>query len=451
MLRAKHLLTSEPGYRKHSLSTGASREAPVDKRAHQDCNNTFIAELKPSRVCEAMWQKYPTIDDTVDVEKIRRSAAGLQCVAVEKVDGSNFAFESDGREVIYYSRNRRIEFHEPFQGKVAPYAAMHGYHSAVVELFRISGVKRSIVVYGEYFGGWHPSATGHGPGAGTPVQSHVAYSPEHHFYAFDVLADGAWVGFDEAIGLLSRAGFPLIAESLMRGTFEQCLAVDVDRLETSVPGRLGFPHCGGHQIAEGVIVRPTRRRQPNEARTWIKKKSWQFLEERPNELAKALREPADFANLCLHFCVQPRLDNVLSHEPQLRMCTTSNVQRAQELFWSDVQCASDHRVSMVGKHIPSDCCSGVRVEANRLVAEWLQLSELDAPPPMPSRLSFDVKNNGESNDDSNNGNKVAIDIITGTPLPPTQVDKNIGVRLPREKDSKEHGGLPVKSFGTSSA
>ena len=128
-----------------------------------------------------------------------------------------------------------------------------------------------------------------------------------------------------------------------------------------------------------------------------------------------------------------------------------DLQRAQELFWSDVQCASDHRVSMVGKHIPSDCCSGVRVEANRLVAEWLQLSELDAPPPMPSRLSFDVKNNGESNDDSNNGNKVAIDIITGTPLPPTQVDKNIGVRLPREKDSKEHGGLPVKSFGTSSA
>ena len=220
-----------------------------------------------------MWQTYPTIDDMVDVEKIRRNAAGLECVAVEKVDGSNFAFESDGTTVLYYSRSQRIEQHENFAGKVAPHAAMHAYHDAVLELFRVCGVKRSVVVYGEYFGGWHPTASGHGPGKGTPVQAHVAYSPVHHFYAFDVLADGVWLGFDEATELLARAGFPLVADPLVRGTFDECVAVDVDGLQTSVPGRLGFPRCEGHSIAEGVIVRPVRRRQPNEAHTWIKKKS----------------------------------------------------------------------------------------------------------------------------------------------------------------------------------
>ena len=66
----------------------------------------------------------------------------MEYVAVEEVDGSNFAFECDGKAVLYYSRSRRIEQHESIRGRVAPYAAMHGYHNAVAELFRISVSER---------------------------------------------------------------------------------------------------------------------------------------------------------------------------------------------------------------------------------------------------------------------------------------------------------------------
>ena len=108
-------------------------------------------------------------------------------------------------------------------------------------MFRICDAQRSAVVYVEYFGGWHPQASHHGPGNNTPVQKHVAYSPKHHFYAFDVLVDGTWLSFDEASESLSRAGFELIAKPLARGTFDDCLAVDVDHLETKLPKQLGYP------------------------------------------------------------------------------------------------------------------------------------------------------------------------------------------------------------------
>ena len=69
----------------------------------------------------------------------------------------------------------------------------------------------------------------------------VAYCPVHRFYAFDILVDGEWLSFDKAMLQLSRAGFPLVAEPLVRGSLEDCLSLDVNRLHTSVPTRLGYP------------------------------------------------------------------------------------------------------------------------------------------------------------------------------------------------------------------
>ena len=54
----------------------------------------------------AMCQTYPTTDDMLAVEKIRRATSGLECVALEKVDGKNFAFETEGKSVKYYSRRK---------------------------------------------------------------------------------------------------------------------------------------------------------------------------------------------------------------------------------------------------------------------------------------------------------------------------------------------------------
>ena len=112
---------------------------------------------------------------------------------------------------------------------------MHVYHEFVARLYQNCGALKSVVLYGEYFGGWHPDANVDGVGRGIPVQQHVAYCPVHRFYAFDILVDGEWLSFDKAMLQLSRAGFPLVAEPLVRGSLEDCLSLDVNRLHTSVP------------------------------------------------------------------------------------------------------------------------------------------------------------------------------------------------------------------------
>ena len=92
---------------------------------------------------------------------------------------------------------------------------------------------KNVVVYGEYFGGWHPDLLAiKGPGAGFAGQRHVAYAPVHGFYAYDLLVDGVWQSFDSAAILLSQAGFPLIAKPVVRGSFAECIAVDPNKLQT---------------------------------------------------------------------------------------------------------------------------------------------------------------------------------------------------------------------------
>ena len=83
-----------------------------------------------------MWQAYPSIDDMNDVDRIRRHSVGAgDYVAVEKVDGSNFALEFNGEGVLYYSRNKQVSYDGYFVGKVKPWDAMHVYHEAVSQLF----------------------------------------------------------------------------------------------------------------------------------------------------------------------------------------------------------------------------------------------------------------------------------------------------------------------------
>ena len=139
---------------------------------------------------------------------------------------------------------------------------------------------------------------------------------------------------------------------IRQGSFEHCLGVDVDSLQTCIPHLLNLPLCPGereHDIVEGIVVRPSER-QP--LKNWcVKKKSWRYLESSPNELQKACEElktnpDSGFERLYLSFCVEARLDAVLSKDPQLLMnpvdhdqiadldhLTIDHFQRARRSSW----------------------------------------------------------------------------------------------------------------------
>jgi len=104
----------------------------------------------------------------------------------------------------------------------------------------------------------------------------------------------------------------------------------------------------------------------------------------PNEFGKAVCDPEDFRRLCRHFFVRPRLESVLSKEPQLRLVEVGNLRQVQQLFWRDARDAFSKRVKEAGKVEPPGCCATLRAEADRLVEEWWRPADRPSRPvPMP--------------------------------------------------------------------
>lgn len=351
------------------IAAAVKREATIDQ---------------PGKMPHSQWERYPSIND-VDLwqlHKIRTDVEGSDVVfvALEKVHGSNFAFETNGVSVQYFSRNRRLDRQELFVGKTRPQEAMQQYHKAVLATFPLCASKanrpvQSVIIYGEYFGGWYPheQVKQEGPGAGAPVQKGiVAYSPTHHFYAFDVCVDGRFLDFDEATEVLSEAGFPLIATPVVRGSFNTCMDFDVESFRTTIPQLLGLPPCENYAIAEGLVIRPVQRRQQ-----WtVKRKSVRYLEECPLELRKWVSKCAEskedaFLGLYLCLCRQPRLDAVLSKEPQLRKAPANTLPKVQQLFWQDLEEAFQKKLREINLVAPPGCSKAAREEADRRVSTWL--------------------------------------------------------------------------------
>lgn len=363
-------------------------DAVYDLSEGPSCNES--AGPLSEEVAASRWLKYPPINDAdlEQVEKIHRELQlhdmGGEFVALEKVHGSHFAFETDGRGITYFSRKQRLERKEPFVCKTAPQDAMQQYHAAVMKAFRacneaVDGGVRSVVVYGEYFGGWYPheDVKQEGPGAGAAVQKGVvAYAPAHHFFAYDVCVDRKFLDFNKASLVLSQAGFPLVATPIIRGTFAECMAFDVETLRTTIPGRLGLPLCEPFSIAEGLVVKPVLR---CEARM-VKRKSMRYLEACPAELQKWIRrcvasQEEAFEKLYLCMCRRPRLDAVLSKEPQLREDPCKSLPRVQHLFRKDLEEALRKKLGTSGTALPEDRLQRARAEADKRIAAWLFLDE----------------------------------------------------------------------------
>jgi len=109
----------------------------------------------------------------------------------------------------------------------------------------------------------------------------------------------------------------------------------------------------------------------------VKKKSIRYLEACADELRKWLgkcvesREEA-FAGLYLCLCQRPRLDAVLSKDPQLRSVRPATLAKVQELFRLDVEEAFEKKLAASKMSLPPrEWCSAARAEADRRVSEWL--------------------------------------------------------------------------------
>eukprot|EP00929_Paragymnodinium_shiwhaense_P000927 TRINITY_DN101122_c0_g1_i1.p1 TRINITY_DN101122_c0_g1~~TRINITY_DN101122_c0_g1_i1.p1 ORF type:complete len:476 (+),score=101.74 TRINITY_DN101122_c0_g1_i1:174-1430(+) len=246
------------------------------------------AEKKPAQKTKSTWRKYASIENSYregHVNKVRRLVesqlgADAEWVATEKVHGSNFCFETDGTSINHASRVKILKEDADFFNVQT---TMPKYHPYVLNAFasakqRYPGLQ-SLLIYGEYFGGYYPGHKSKSEAGLKKVQIGIAYSPGHHFYAFDVALNGEqFMDFDEARDLLLHAGFPLVAAPLWRGSLHRLLEIDVETFHTTLPKLLGHEPIQGYSVAEGLILRPTKEVVGGDLRPILKNKSKAFWE-----------------------------------------------------------------------------------------------------------------------------------------------------------------------------
>eukprot|EP00746_Dinoflagellata_sp_MGD_P065815 gnl/MRDRNA2_/MRDRNA2_27371_c0_seq1.p1 gnl/MRDRNA2_/MRDRNA2_27371_c0~~gnl/MRDRNA2_/MRDRNA2_27371_c0_seq1.p1 ORF type:complete len:443 (+),score=93.02 gnl/MRDRNA2_/MRDRNA2_27371_c0_seq1:71-1399(+) len=283
------------------VQISASKQAEKVAAKDQVLSNGHFLLPQESEKSKACWSKYESIE-SVDNSRIlllvramdatNGGASNLKWIATEKVHGANFSFETDGELVEYASRVQKIGENADFYNARS---TMPKYHPFVLEAFRLAqelwpDIQR-VVIYGEYFGGYYP---GHKTPGLKKVQGGVAYSPDHHFYAFDMFCDKiGFLDFDECRKILISAGFPLVMAPLMCGTLDEVLAFDVEGLRTTIPAQLGHSLIHGFQIAEGIVIRPACESQAIAGKRAILKKKARAFWEATNQHGILAKKSAD--------------------------------------------------------------------------------------------------------------------------------------------------------------
>eukprot|EP00427_Karlodinium_veneficum_P067305 CAMPEP_0169319572 /NCGR_PEP_ID=MMETSP1017-20121227/7901_1 /TAXON_ID=342587 /ORGANISM="Karlodinium micrum, Strain CCMP2283" /LENGTH=371 /DNA_ID=CAMNT_0009413943 /DNA_START=8 /DNA_END=1123 /DNA_ORIENTATION=- len=335
------------------------------------------------------WQRYSSIENYSNLKELQSvqaavsSRLGPDCewIASEKVHGANFSFVTDGTSIDYASRTSRLgNDAEFFQARTQ----MPRYHQFVIDAFRIAKESypdlSSLVIFGEYFGGYYPGL----PAASglRKIQSGVAYSPGHHFYAFDVCLNGVeYMDFDNARTLLLTAGFPLVAAPLWRGSLNDLLAIDVESVVTTIPDLLGHPPLDRFHIAEGIVIRPVKEVSFGIHRAILKKKSKSFWEN-TNQHGMAAKT-ADFHGISTGYDRLVEVVRDLTNENRLRAVISKdplllNENLAMKLIGlfakditDDLQKSHGDELSALGKEA-SIVKKGILMSARNFVQEHIK-------------------------------------------------------------------------------
>lgn len=253
------------------------------------------------------FERYTEIENSNAKRISALKSCGLfndEWIATEKVHGANFGIYSlDGGKTVRFSKR---------SGMMSPTEHFFGYHVLLPDLQRFASEARgllsaqlgisphSVLINGELFGGKyeHPSVpktkrtvmVGGRARAVSAVQndSFPQYSPDLHFYAFDlkyqIEEDGAYhmLVYDECTAIFEQIRGLLYARAIIRGPMSTVAAFDVETFQTTIPPLVGmgnYPLKGNW--SEGLVVKHSRRGQagfdPN-GMTILKFKSTAFQE-----------------------------------------------------------------------------------------------------------------------------------------------------------------------------
>ena len=276
------------------------------------------------------FKKYSSIENSYRepfIEKVRESLSyynrpDMLFSVSEKVDGCNVSVITDGKDIITGKRTSVLSDSDKFYGFQE--FALENLKDKVIDVFNelkcVDSSLTQVQVFGEFFGGGYDGYKSSVP----KIQKGIQYSPNHEFYAFDILVSypdkNIYLDVDSCIELFEKYGF-FYNKELFRGTLDECLAYSPIFIST-IGERLGYPRLENN-FAEGVVIKPVEElRFGNGERIIIKNKNPKF-----NEFEKSDKKPdVVYSDVCSNLisCVgdyvtESRLGNVMSHLGELEM------------------------------------------------------------------------------------------------------------------------------------
>ena len=207
------------------------------------------------------FKKYSEIENTYrtkTIDFIREHGyddKSYQWVVTEKVDGSNLSFWVSDSEI---KAARRTGFLEPDENFYNYQTVLNCYKQIfTLEKHLYYGDCEYIIIYGELFGGSYNHPNVPRDTDAKKVQNRIQYCPSNDFYPFDVytVSDDytGYVPHRELEAIFNHSPIPY-AKALFRGTFDECLAYDIN-FPTTIPDFYRLPPIEGNN-AEGVVIKP---------------------------------------------------------------------------------------------------------------------------------------------------------------------------------------------------
>ncbi|MGB1242189.1 MAG: RNA ligase, Rnl2 family [Chitinophagales bacterium] len=290
-----------------------------------------------------MFKKYNSIENTYRTEFLNRiKGHGFwedEFVVQEKTHGANLSYWTDNGVDFYAGkRTGKIEEKEAFYNYEIILGELKPKFMRIWDSLKIKSPDLlQMTIFGELIGGNYPHPEVTADKKAMKVQKGVYYSPQNHFYAFDILLNSEkYVDVEEANVYFEKEEL-LYAKTLFKGSFSECLEYR-NSFPSTVPAILGLPEIEDN-ICEGVVIRPaitsyfnngTRVILKNKNETWAERKQFRKSirkeEQLPEKIVK-LREAIST------YVTENRLNNVLS---KIGAVTLKDFGKVMGLFSKDI-------------------------------------------------------------------------------------------------------------------
>jgi len=211
---------------------------------------------------QAMFKKYNSIENTYQSEfldKIKTHGFWNETFIVqEKVHGANLSFwTTDGIHFNTAKRTGEIDANDDFYNYKT---VLNNIKSKLTLLWGLVKVDfpelEQLTIFGELFGGNYPSQLVSKNKLATPIQKGIYYSPDNHFYAFDILINKVKYLSVDTINAYFEKLKLLHAKTIFKGTLDDCLKYSND-FDSTISDELGLPKTENNTI-EGVVIKPIK-------------------------------------------------------------------------------------------------------------------------------------------------------------------------------------------------